>query len=167
MPFRPARRPLRLPKPGTRTAQRAFGARERSGAREHWGARTDKPEDDAHATGGAAAPLGPGHFERVGRAPLALQRICDLTPLGDALCAAHATRPLGLDGATITRYRPSDPKPFSVAFDWNRAGEPTKGGGAGQGFLRVHAIGGRLFVTDADPQVNEKSIARSTICCMK
>ena len=24
-------------------------------------------------------------------------------------------------------------------------------GGAGQGFLRVHAIGGRLFVPDADP----------------
>jgi hypothetical protein len=91
-------------------------------------------------------------FERVGRAPLALQRICDLTPLGDSLYAAHANQPLGTDGATISRYRPDDPKrPFSVAFDWNRAGEPTKGGGAGQGFLRVHAIGGRLFVPDADP----------------
>jgi hypothetical protein len=112
------------------------------------------PEDDARVSGRAPAPLGAGRFDRVGRAPLSLQRICDLTPLADALYAAHATRPLGLDGASVTRYRPSDPKPFSVAFDWNRAGEATKGGGAGQGFLRVHAIGGRLFVTDADPPYN-------------
>jgi hypothetical protein len=92
------------------------------------------------------------HFERVGRAPLALQRICDLTPLGDALYAAHANQPLGTDGATVTVYRPDDTKhPFAVAFDWNRPGEPTGGGGAGQGFLRVHAIGGRLFVPDTDP----------------
>src|SRR5262249_15165169 len=55
-------------------------------------------------------------------------------------------------GATITRYRSEDEKrPFTVAFDWNRPGEPTKGGGAGQGFVRVHAIDGRLFVADADP----------------
>jgi hypothetical protein len=92
------------------------------------------------------------HFERVGRAPLALQRICDLAPLGDGLYAAHANQPLGTDGATITVYRPDDTKrPFAVAFDWNRPGEPTRGGGAGQGFLRVHAIGGRLFVPDTDP----------------
>lgn len=91
-------------------------------------------------------------FERVGRAPLALQRICDLTPLGDALYAAHANQPLGTDGATVTVYRPDDSKPsFTVAFDWNRPGEPTRGGGAGQGFLRVRAIGGRLFVPDTDP----------------
>jgi hypothetical protein len=91
-------------------------------------------------------------FERVGRAPLALQRICDLTPFGDALYAAHANQPLGTDGATVTVYHPDDAKhPFAVAFDWNRPGEPTRGGGAGQGFLRVHAIGGRLFVPDADP----------------
>jgi len=105
-------------------------------------------------------PIDPGtgpvptdlRFERVGRAPLALRRICDLTPLGDALYASHANEPLGTDGATLTRYRPEDAKhPFSVAFDWNRPGEPTKGGGAGQGFLRVHAIGGRLFVPDTDP----------------
>ena len=38
-----------------------------------------------------------------------------------------------------------------MAFDWNRPGEPTKGGGAGQGFLRVHAIDGRLWVPDTDP----------------
>jgi hypothetical protein len=81
-----------------------------------------------------------------------LQRICDLTPLGDALFASHANQPLGTDGATITRYRPDETRqPFSVAFDWNRFGEPTKGGGAGQGFLRVHAIDGRLFVPDTDP----------------
>jgi hypothetical protein len=81
-----------------------------------------------------------------------LQRICDLTALGDSLYAAHANQPLGTDGATITAYRPDDSKhPFVVAFDWNRLGEPTRGGGAGQGFLRVHAIGGRLFVPDADP----------------
>jgi hypothetical protein len=91
------------------------------------------------------------HFERVGRSPLALQRICDLTVLGDRLYAAHANQPLGTDGATITVYRPDDAKPFAVAFDWNRPGEPTRGGGAGQGFLRVHAIGGRLFVPDTDP----------------
>jgi hypothetical protein len=91
-------------------------------------------------------------FERVGRPPMALQRICDLTPFGDALYASHANQPLGTDGATITRYRPEDStRPFTVAFDWNRPGEPTKGGGAGQGFLRVRAIGGRLFVPDTDP----------------
>ena len=111
-------------------------------------------DDDEASAGDAGAPLSEGQFERVGRAPLALQRICDLTPFGDALYAAHATRPLGSDGATITRYRPGDARPFSVAFDWNRAGEPSKGGGAGQGFLRVHAIGERLFVTDADPPYN-------------
>ena len=110
----------------------------------------DDPETDADV----GSALAPGHFERVGRAPLSLQRICDLTPLGDALYAAHATRPLGLDGATISRYRPSDARPFSVAFDWNRSGEPSKGGGAGQGFLRVHAMQGRLVVADADPPYN-------------
>lgn len=111
-------------------------------------------DDDAPSEAEPGAPLAPGRFERVGRAPAALQRICDLTPFGDALFAAHATRPLGLDGASITRYRPSEKKPFSLAFDWNRAGEPTKGGGAGQGFLRVHASAGRLFVADADPPYN-------------
>jgi hypothetical protein len=108
-------------------------------------------DDDAVDPGVASVPSSL-RFERVGRPPLALQRICDLTPLGDALYASHANQPLGTDGATITRYRPDDDKhPFSVAFDWNRPGEPTKGGGAGQGFLRVHAIGGRLFVPDTDP----------------
>ncbi len=108
-------------------------------------------DDDPSDTGSAPLPAAL-RFERVGRAPLALQRICDLTPLGDALYASHANQPLGTDGATITRYRPDDAKhPFTVAFDWNRPGEPTKGGGGGQGFLRVHDIGGRLFVPDTDP----------------
>jgi hypothetical protein len=108
-------------------------------------------DDDPAAEGSGSLPSAAA-FERVGRAPFALTRICDLTVLGDALYAAHANSPLGTDGATITKYQPDDAKrPFTVAFDWNRPGEPTKGGGAGQGFLRVHAIGGRLFVPDADP----------------
>jgi hypothetical protein len=110
--------------------------------------------DEVEDPGTGSAPAS-GRFEKVGTPPLALTRICDLTAFGDALYAAHANQPLGTDGATITRYRPSDAKrPFAVAFDWNRPGEPTKGGGAGQGFLRVHAIGGRLFVADADPPYN-------------
>ncbi|HEY0465909.1 MAG TPA: hypothetical protein VGC79_16965 [Polyangiaceae bacterium] len=114
----------------------------------------DSDGDDDPLSDEPGTPLGPGRFERVGRAPLALQRICDLTALGGALYAAHATRPLGLDGATISRFRPTDSRPWSLAFDWNRSGEPSKGGGAGQGFLRVHAIGGRLHVPDADPPYN-------------
>jgi len=118
-------------------------------------AQLDPDGDDERAPESArAAPFKAGHFVRVGRPPLALQRICDLTPFGSALYAAHATRPLGLDGATVTRYRPDAKPAFDVAFDWNRAGEPSKGGGAGQGFLRVHAIDGRLFVADADPPYN-------------
>ncbi|MDB4940529.1 MAG: hypothetical protein JWP97_63 [Labilithrix sp.] len=110
-------------------------------------------DDDPEDPGTGPAPAA-GHFEKVGTPPLALTRICDLTPLGDALYAAHANQPLGTDGATITRYVPGAARPFTVAFDWNRAGEPTKGGGAGQGFSRVHAIGGRLFVPDNDPPYN-------------
>jgi hypothetical protein len=110
--------------------------------------------DDLTDTGSGTIPA-EAHFERVGRSPLALRRICDLTPFDGALYAAHANEPLGTDGATITRYEPDDAKaPFTVAFDWNRPGEPTAGGGAGQGFLRVHAIGGRLVVPDADPPYN-------------
>jgi len=114
----------------------------------------DADGDDDPLADEPGPPLTGGQFERVGRAPAALQRICDLTALGPALYGAHATRPLGLDGATISRFRPIDARPWSIAFDWNRAGEPSKGGGAGQGFLRVHAIGGRLFVPDADPPYN-------------
>lgn len=117
-------------------------------------AQLDADGDDDARSDESGPPLAPGQFERVGRAPAALQRICDLTPLVDALYGAHATRPLGLDGATISRFRPADARPWSIAFDWNRAGEPSKGGGAGQGFLRVHAIAGRLFVPDADPPYN-------------
>lgn len=93
-----------------------------------------------------------GSLVAVGKPPLGLERVCDLRAFGNKLYLAHANRPLGSDGATITTYDPADEKkPFAVAFDWNRAGEPTKGGGGGQGFLRVHAIDGRLWVPDADP----------------
>jgi hypothetical protein len=118
-------------------------------------AQLDPDGDDQTAPqGDDRRPLRPGHFTRVGKPPLALTRICDLTPFGGALYAAHANRPLGTDGATVSRYRPNDDKPFSVAFDWNRPGEPSQGGGAGQGFLRVHAVAGRLLVPDADPPYN-------------
>jgi hypothetical protein len=116
--------------------------------------------DDPEDTGVGAIPKS-AHFERVGTPPLALTRICDLRPFQDSLYAAHANEPLGTDGATVTRYSPAPPdaggpgrgarSPFRVAFDWNRPGEPTEGGGAGQGFLRIRSIGGRLLVPDADP----------------
>ena len=109
--------------------------------------------DDPEDPGTGQAPM-QATWERVGTPPLALTRICDLTPFNGALYAAHANQPLGTDGATITKYVPpsGDTKgSFKVAFDWNRPGEPVKGGGAGQGFVRVHAIDGRLFVPDADP----------------
>lgn len=108
--------------------------------------------DATGATDRAARPLGEGALVQVGKPPLGWQRICDLRPFGGRLYLAHANQPLGSDGATITTYDPSDAaRPFRLAFDWNRFGEPTKGGGGGQGFLRVHAIDGRLFVPDADP----------------
>jgi hypothetical protein len=107
--------------------------------------------DDEEDPGTGSLPAA-ARWEEVGTPPLALTRICDLTPFKGAPYAAHAHQPLGTDGATITRYLPeNDKRPFSVAFDWNRPGEPVKGGGAGQGFVRVRAIGGRLFVPDADP----------------
>ncbi len=118
-------------------------------------AASDDGDDDPEDPGTGEAPRA-GHFEPVGHPPLALTRICDLTPFHGALYAAHANAPLGSDGATISRW---DGARFSVAFDWNRAGEPTKGGGAGQGFLRVHATGGRLFVPDADPPYNGFGLA--------
>ncbi|MDP9036792.1 MAG: hypothetical protein M3O50_18490, partial [Myxococcota bacterium] len=108
--------------------------------------------DDSAPTEPGSLPPTPFRFEKIGRAPLSLQRICDLRSFGDDLYAAHANQPLGTDGATISRFRWVDGRPlFSVAFDWNRPGEPVRGGGAGQGFLRVRAIDGRLFVPDADP----------------
>jgi hypothetical protein len=115
---------------------------------------TDPDGNDDPVTDEPGPPPTSLRFVRVGRPPLSLKRICDLRVYDGALYAAHANEPLGTDGATITRYQPDSPKPFSVAFDWNRPGEPTKGGGAGQGFLRVHRIGGRLFVPDADPPYN-------------
>ena len=111
---------------------------------------SDEPESE----GSGPAPTA-GHFERVGRAPISLRQICDLTPLGERLFAAHSLSALSADGATVSSYQKSDQKhPFTVAFDWNRPGQPAKGGGAGQGFLRVRNIGGRLFVPDADPPYN-------------
>lgn len=110
-------------------------------------------DDDAADTGTGTLPAH-ARFERVGRPQHSLRRVCDLTVFHDALYAAHANSPLGSDGATISRYVPESSPPFSVAFDWNRPGEPIRGGGAGQGFLRVHAINGRLFVPDADPPYN-------------
>lgn len=110
-------------------------------------------DDDPEDSGSGPLPARM-RFERVGRPKLALRRICDLTPHLGALYAAHAYVPLDMDGATITRYDPREGEPFSVAFDWNRPGEPTKNGGAGQGFLRVHRVDGRLFVPDADPPYN-------------
>lgn len=106
----------------------------------------DEPEDPGTGTVPEKLTL-----ERVGTPPLALTRICDLTVLGDTLYMAHANQPLGTDGATITKYKPDPKSPFKMAFDWNRPGEPTKGGGAGQGFLRIRKIDGKLFVPDSDP----------------
>ncbi len=97
-----------------------------------------------------ALPASP-RWTRVGVGPRALRRICDLTPLGNALYTGHANTPLGSDGATILRYDPDASPHFRMAFDWNRRGQPTAGGGAGQGFLRIRSIGGRLFVPDTDP----------------
>jgi hypothetical protein len=90
-------------------------------------------------------------FEKVGRHYAALHRICDFAVHDRTLLMAHATRPLGFGGATITRYQPDEKTPFSQAFDWNRPGEPEKGGGAGQGFLRIRRFGDRWYVPDADP----------------
>lgn len=94
-----------------------------------------------------------GHWERVGRPAGALRRVCDLTPFQGGLYLAQSQTPLGSDGARVFRYAPG-PAPFRLAFDWNRPGEPTPGGGGGQGFLRVRALDGRLAVPDADPPYN-------------
>ena len=111
--------------------------------------------DDEPAEVGTGTLPATARFERVGRGPLALRRICDLTAFHGSLYAAHANRPLDSDGATITRYAPAaTARPVTVAFDWNRPGRPLAGGAAGQGFLRVHHIGDRLFVPDADPPYN-------------
>ena len=106
-------------------------------------------DDDPVDTGHGARPTD-GKFVRVGRTWLSLSRICDLTVFDGALYAAHAYQPLGIDGATITKYDHATNR-FSIAFDWNRPGEPTGGGGAGQGFIRVHSFLGKLWVADADP----------------
>ena len=114
----------------------------------------------------APEPEGPelperGRFVEVGRHWASLHRICDLEAFGGALFAAHATSPLGLGGATLTRYDPDAKPALTVAFDWNRAGQPETGGGAaGQGFLRIRNVDGRLWVPDADPPYLGFGIAR-------
>jgi hypothetical protein len=113
-------------------------------------ARIDPDGNDETAEPDLALPEA-GRFEKVGRHWAALGRICDFAVVGDALFMAHATSPLGLDGATVTRYQPDAKPPFSLAFNWNREGEPTRGGGGGQGFLRLRLLEGRLYVPDADP----------------
>ncbi len=110
----------------------------------------DRDGDDDPMDPGTGTRPAHARFERVGRSRDALRRVCDLTVHRDALYAAMANAPLGSDGARIIRYAPG-PTPFTTAFDWNRPGEPTRGGAGGQGFLRVHALDGRLVVPDADP----------------
>lgn len=110
----------------------------------------DADGNDEEAIPDVALP-GHGHFEKVGRHWAALTRVCDFAKLGTALYMSHATRPLGFGGATLTRYQPGDKPEFSLAFNWNREGEPQKGGAGGQGFLRIRRIDGRLYVPDADP----------------
>jgi hypothetical protein len=109
----------------------------------------DDPEDPGSGTLDLSTPY---QFVSIGRAPGGLRRVCDLTVFRDALYVAAANTPLGSDGAVISRYQPAATGPsFRIAFDWNRPGQPTQGGGGGQGFVRVHHIGDRLFVPDADP----------------
>lgn len=113
--------------------------------------RTDDGNDEDEPDEAVQVPAY-GVWKRVGAPPMQLQRICDLRPFAGALYSAHARQPLGIDGATIGRFEMKADTPiFRVAFDWNRPGEPSKGGGAGQGFLRIHHAQGRLFVPDADP----------------
>ena len=85
-------------------------------------AQIDPDGDDDPADPGTGTAPASGHFERVGAPPLALKRICDLTPFGDALYMAHANSPLGSDGATITTYMPGAAKPFAVAIELRRRG---------------------------------------------
>jgi hypothetical protein len=111
----------------------------------------DRDGNDDRPSAQASLP-DPAVFERVGRHAAALERVCDMVARDDALYMAHATSPLRYGGATVTRHTPRGDKPFSLVFDWNRPGEPEKGGGAaGQGFLRLRRFGGRFYVPDADP----------------
>lgn len=107
--------------------------------------------DDPVDPGAGAIPAR-ARFERVGQPRGAMRRVCDLRPFRDALYFTEAYSPLGSDGARVFRYAPAPaPAPFATVFDWNRPGEPARGGGGGQGFLRVRALDGRLVVPDADP----------------
>lgn len=113
-------------------------------------AQSEPDGDDDPTDPGSGTVPARARFERVGRPRGALRRVCDLTPFGTGLYFVEAFTPLGSDGARVFRYEPA-PEPFRTAFDWSRPGEPARGGGGGQGFLRVRAIDGRLVVPDADP----------------
>ncbi|MBX3130035.1 MAG: hypothetical protein KF718_25180 [Polyangiaceae bacterium] len=106
--------------------------------------------NDERPTPAVALPEKP-RFARLGRHWAALHKVCDLAAHGGALFMAHATSPLAFTGATVTRYDPRQREAFALAFDWNRPGEPERGGAGGQGFLRLRIIDGRLHVPDADP----------------
>lgn len=110
----------------------------------------DDGDDEIADLGSGDAPR-KGTFTAVGRTPYSLERICDLTSFGNSLYIAYARRPLDWDGAVIQRYTEGETPPFRMAFNWNRVGEPTKGGGGGQGFIRIRRADGRLLVPDADP----------------
>jgi len=112
--------------------------------------RIDPDGNDERAEAAITLPT-KARFAKVGRHWAALGRVCDFVPHGNALLMTHATVPLGLGGATVTRFAPSAKSSFSLSFDWNRPGEPERGGAGGQGFLRVRQIHGRLWVPDADP----------------
>jgi hypothetical protein len=138
-----------LPEPAAAIPHPEAGAD--AGTPERQQKEPDGNDDEADAGAGEGNVLGANlRLTRVGRTWGSLTRICDLTAFDGALYGAHAVAPLGVDGATITRYDRGTDK-LTVAFDWNRPGEPAQGGGGGQGFVRVHAISGRLYVPDADP----------------
>jgi len=141
-----------------RAQQRPLDARERSpdAVAPALVAPAQEPDgNDDHEEIGAGT-LPPSLSARsLGRAPGGLHRICDLTAFNGALYVAASNQPLGSDGAVIARYQPGSSRSgWSTAFDWNRPGQPTRGGGGGQGFLRVRAIGDRLYVPDSDSPYN-------------
>jgi len=114
-------------------------------------ARQIDPDGNDETPAPSIAVPAPAQWTKVGRHWAALQRVCDFATRSGALFMSHATQPLGLGGATLTRYEPGAKTPFSLVFDWSRPGEPEKGGAGGQGFLRIRDIDGRFYVPDADP----------------
>jgi hypothetical protein len=78
-----------------------------------------------------------GRWQQVARAPARTPQICDLASTRWGLLAAASRNALSEDGAAILRVH-SDGALTSL-LEWD-----------GQGFLRVHELGGRLVVPDAD-----------------